>query len=367
MSRTNNGKTIVFMAMALSQPRCIKRVTSFKEYGFNCVVYGYDRGKYDINSYPQDVQVSHIGFLKDNEYFGKAFKVFWDIVKICKHHRKERPIYYAFGIFQALYLKLLGERYVYEISDILYAYPKFKRLLGLFKTVDKWIIHSSLATVMTSGGFYTFFNIKSSKIFVIPNKVSPSLTRPPLKIKQGNDDKLSFGFVGSLRYQTILDFASVIGENFPKYEFHFWGGLREGTMKDRVDALVNEYGNIFYHGAFRSPTDLPMLYDTFDMTVACYQISSLNEKIAEPNKLYESMFFSKPIIVSEGIYLADRVKELECGYTINANNKDLIRQFVESLKKDVVIRLSKQISQIEEVEIVNNQDDLNDYIWSIIR
>lgn len=357
-----NNKSIVFLAMALSQPRCIKRVESLKDYGFNCIVYGYDRGKYDINTYPKDVNVFHLGILKDNEYVGKAIKVFHDIVKVRKRHRKEPPVYYAFGIFQALYLRLLGERYIYEISDILYAYPKFKRLLRLLKFIDSKIIHGSLATVMTSGGFYSFFKIESPKIFVIPNKVSPSLHRPPFKVKQDNTKSLSFGFVGSLRYKTILAFAEVVGEEYPQHEFHFWGGLKEGPMKASVDRLTNSYENIHYHGAFRNPIDLPIVYDSFDITVSCYQVFSLNERIAEPNKLYESIFFSKPIIVSEGIYLSERVKELNCGYCIDANDKEKVREFIDSLSVDGVYKLSEHISHIDEKLIVNDQNKLNDFI-----
>lgn len=364
MTKTNNDKIIVFLAMALSQPRCIKRVTSLRGYGFNCVVYGYDRGKYDINSYPDDISVTNLGQLKDHEYFGKAFKVFKDIVRVRNNHRKEKPVYYAFGIFQALYLRLLGERYIYEISDILYAYPKFKRILGLLKFIDKRIIRGSLATVMTSGGFYSFFNIDSPKIFVIPNKVSPSLHRPPIKAKLGKTNSLSFGFVGSLRYKTILDFAEVLGEAYPQHDFHFWGGLKEGPMKASVDRLTNSYGNIHYHGAFRSPVDLPIVYDSFDITVSCYQVSSLNERIAEPNKLYESMFFCKPIVVSDGIYLSERVKELNCGYCIDASPKEKIREFIDSLSVDTVYKLSEHISHIDEKLIVNDQNKLNDFIWT---
>jgi len=362
MNKINNGKTIIFFAMALSQPRCIKRVTSLRDYGFNCVVYGYDRGKYDINAYPQDVIVSHLGVLKDNEYICKAIKVLWDIIKVCKRHRNEKPIFYAFGIFQAMFLKLLGERYVYEISDILYAYPKFKRTLGLLKAIDKRLIRGSLATVMTSGGFFSFFNLELPKIFVIPNKVSPSLQRPQLKMTHKDAESLSFGFVGSLRYQTIIDFANVIGQDFPLHEFHFWGGLKDGPMKVSVDRLTNRFGNIFYHGAFRNPEDLPKVYDTFDITVSCYQVSSLNERIAEPNKLYESIFFSKPIVVSEGIYLSKRVKEMGCGYCIDANNKESIHDFIESLHWNTVMQLSKHISNIEKSLVVNDQSALNDFI-----
>jgi hypothetical protein len=364
MNRANNDRTIVFFSMALSQPRCIKRVTSLRDYGFSCIVYGYDRGKYDINDYPLNVKVYHLGILKDNEYVGKAIKVYRDIAKVRKRYSKEKPLYYAFGIFPALYLRLLGERYIYEISDILYAYPKFKLFLGILRALDKRIIRGSLATVMTSGGFYSFFNIDLPKVFIIPNRVSPLLQRPIFQITQMETGKLSFGFVGSLRYKTILDFADVIGESFPQYDFHFWGGLQDGPMKDAVDNLVGRYTNICYHGAFRSPADLPIVYESFDITVSCYQVSSLNERLAEPNKLYESLFFNKPIIVSEGIYLSDRVNEMDCGFCVNASSKELIYYFIKTLKVGEVKRLSEHISHFDEGLIVNNQKGLNEFILS---
>ena len=362
MNKQNNGKTIVFLAMALSQPRCIKRVASLKEYGFNCIVYGYDRGKYDVNSYPSDVTVVNLGQLKDNEYFGKGIKIFKDLLKVRRERRSTNTVFYAFGLFYAFYLRLSGERYIYEISDILYAYPKFKRILGILKTIDKRIIRDSVATVMTSGGFYSFFGLELPKVFVIPNRVSPSLTRLPFKANKETNNKLAFGFVGSLRYQTILDFARVVGESFPHHEFHFWGGLKDGPMKTAVDGLVNQFENVFYHRAFRSPEDLPEVYDSFDITVSCYQVSSLNERLAEPNKLYESMFFNKPIVVSDGIYLSDRVREMDCGYCIDASGKASIKRFVNSLNVEAVRDLSRRISLIDEKLIVSNQNDLNEYI-----
>ena len=364
LNQSDSNKNIVFIAMALSQPRCIKRITSFQEYGFDCTVYGYDRGKYDINDYPKDIPVHHLGMLKDNEYIRKSFKVLRDVIKIRRTHKGKDTVFYAFGFFQALYLRILRKKYVYEISDILYAYPKFKRVMRLLKSLDKRIIRGSLATVMTSGGFYSFFGIESSNVFIIPNKVSPSLKRPTIiQISKEKSDKLAFGFVGSLRYQTILDFAQVVGESFPQHEFHFWGGLKDGPMKDAVDGLVSRFGNVYYHGAFRSPDDLPTVYDTFDITVSCYQVSSLNERIAEPNKLYESMFFCKPIVVSDGIYLSERVKELECGYCIDASSKESIFKFISSLNMHDVRTVQDNISLIDKSQIVNDQDSLNEYVW----
>lgn len=359
------NKKIVFIAMALSQPRCIKRVISFKERGFECQVFGYDRGKYDINSYPEDVSVTNLGRLEDNKYFWKSIKVFRDIVRIKKANHSKGTIFYAFGFFQALYLKLLGERYIYEISDILYAYPKFRRFVKPLKALDKRVINGSLATVMTSGGFYSWFGVESPKVFVIPNKVSPLLQRPSLNLSFEKTGKLTFGFVGSLRYKSITLFAEVVGESFPEYEFHFWGGTTEKSLA-KCKQLTDSFNNIHYHGPFRSPQDLPKIYGSFDITIACYQVASLNEKIAEPNKLYESLFFCKPIVVSDGLYLSDRVRELDCGFCVNPDSKETIHDFISSLTIERVKQIAIIESNLDLKEIINNQSALNDFIWEKI-
>ena len=56
---------IVFIIHALSQPRCIKRVTSLQQAGFECAVYGYNRGNYDINTYPETIKVKVLGSMEN--------------------------------------------------------------------------------------------------------------------------------------------------------------------------------------------------------------------------------------------------------------------------------------------------------------
>ena len=66
--------------------------------------------------------------------------------------------------------------------------------------------------------------------------------------------------------------------------------------------------------------------------------------------------------MSDGIYLSDRVKEMGCGYTIDASSKDSIKVFVASLNFDEVWALSEHISHIDTKLIVNDQGHLNNYI-----
>ena len=342
----------------LSQPRCIKRVKAFYDDGFECHVYGYDRGKYDINVYPEGVKVFNLGIVRDREYFHKIIKTIKNIWNITRQYKQNHVIYYAFGFLQAMLLRLLGRRYIYEISDILYAYPRFRYVLPLIKKIDKGLIRKSFITTMTSGGFYKFYGLKESNIIILPNKVSTILNREAVQPIRQPLDHLSFGFVGSIRYATVFRFAEVIGHYYPQHSFHFWGG----TNPNLQSLLNKEYRNVFWHGLFKNPSDLPSIYQSIDVVVACYETKSLNERLAEPNKLYEALFFCKPIIVSDGIYLSERVKELKCGFCIDASTVEQIKVFIDRLNVLDINKISEHEYLLPLEESVHDQKELNERV-----
>lgn len=343
---------IIFLAGLLSQPRCIKRVTSLCNYGFNCIVYGYKRGNYDVNNYPKNIAVNNLGVLKNKDYGRKLIKIWKDVSEVCDTQKNE--VFYAFGLLFSLILMIKKKKYIYEISDVLYAYPRFKIAMPIIKWLDKKIILKSELTIMTSGGFYDFFNIHNDKILIIPNKVSENLRRNIHVLSLNPHNGIKFGFVGAVRYETIFRFAEVIGRFFPQHCFHFYGGMSDANEK-LVKSLVNQYRNIFSHGVFKSPDDLNNIYNSVDVIVACYDVKSLNEQIAEPNKLYESLFFAKPIIVSQNTYLEKRVKDMKCGYAIDASSVISICSFIESIDIAELNKISLFESQTNESEIVNDQ------------
>ena len=104
------------------------------------------------------------------------------------------------------------------------------------------------------------------------------------------------------------------------------------------------------------------MYDNVDVVVACYDTTTFNERVAEPNKLYESLFFCKPIIVTEKTFLALRVRALECGYEINASTDENIISFLNKITVDSVNRKMHNISKIRTSEMI---DDPN-YMFSAL-
>lgn len=348
---------IVFIVGALSQPRCIKRITSIAQAGFDCVVYGFNRGVYNCNVFPDNITVKTLGSLQNGSGYLTKFKTYKkEIYKIIEENGRDNVLYYGFGMLPVVWLHIYKVKYIREISDILYAYPSFKFVEPFLRAFDKKLIRRSLLTIMTSEGFKRYYNVNDSNIIVQPNKVNSSLLtvkRIPLLDTCGKH--LVFAYVGAIRYDTIFRFAETIGKYYPQYEYHFYGETYKKNM-DIVDYLVSTYSNVKKFGAFKNPDDLPEIYEKIDVVTACYQVSSKNEQIAEPNKLYEALFFCKPIVVSNGIFLSEQVKKFNCGYCIDASSEELIKDFIDSLNGKELADISNREYQMDASICVDNEE-----------
>mgnify|MGYP000908847405 CR=1 FL=1 len=353
----NNSK-IVFLLESISQPRCIKRINSFISHGYDVEIYGIDRGKYNQNAAISGKNINIIDNQIDGKkHINKFISNNASIKKIISKYNSKETVFYSFGFALTLSLKLNGcKNYIYEISDILYGYKKFDLLRPLFVRIDKYFIKNSILTIMTSQGFADFFfkNKYPDNIIVQPNRLSvffSDIQRPELNFDL-NSKKLRFAYVGAFRYpNTVFRFAKIIGKFYPQHEFHFYG---DSILTNQIISISESYENVKYFGSFKNPDDLIPIYNNFDVVVACYDIQSLNERIAEPNKLYEALFFNKPIIVSKNTFLSKKVEKLNCGYAIDASNDDNIKTFVDSINDKEINEMIKDIFSIKNDEIIDD-------------
>ena len=354
---------VVFIVDNLSLPRCIKRITAFIEHGVNVKVYGYDRGRSHCNQFPFDVHVVILRQLTDGkDYFSKLKSIKDDVRRVVIENSDDDSIFYSFGFIASLMLAKMGTKFVYEISDVRYAsYKKFAPFIAIFKYIDKWIIKKSFATVMTSGGFKEFFNSNKKEIFVIPNKVSNYWSFYSRESIKPNNNRIRFAFVGLLRYISIFKFAKVIGEKFPNHSFDFYGAPSKEISQKMMNGLKS-YENVRFNGPFKNPEDLGKIYKDIDVVVSCYDIKTLNERIAEPNKLYESMFFCRPILVSQNIFLSKQVEKFGCGYSVDALSEESIYQFVKTLSIKDLISISEKDLNVPPQELLDNTKVIIEFI-----
>lgn len=75
-----------------------------------------------------------------------------------------------------------------------------------------------------------------------------------------------------------------------------------------------------------------------DLLFALYDPSIPNNVLASPNKLFEAMMCSKPIIVNEGVATADKVRDEKCGLVVPYGDNDALKEAVLYLKNNPDIR-----------------------------
>lgn len=357
-------KKIVFILNNITITRCLKRITEFIENGYEVDVYGFKKHDEEGYAQPKGFEISVLGvFSQEQSYFARL-KVYYKSLKpLFKKYKKQDVIFYYFFFNIAFAARLQCRRpFIYEESDMPYLGIGNELIRRWLSFVDKKIIKKSLLTVMTSEGFidYHFGKERPANIIVVPNRVNPAMIDLPYTCKKHDLNHLSIAFVGGFRYKSVLNFAYVIGDSFPQHEFHVYGNILENGKE--LEKLCSRYRNIHFHGKFRNPDDLPTIYESIDMVLAAYDSTSINAQYAEPNKMYEAIFFRVPIIVSEGTFLSKKVEALNIGYSVNGLDKNEIQQFLSNITQKEYNGKMQGLNAIPQKEAINMNPALFEYL-----
>lgn len=357
-------KKIVFVLNNITLTRCIKRVSEFIDYGYEVEVFGFRKQGEEGYATPPNFKISVIGeFSKSQSYFARLMVYYKSLKQLFKKFNNQDVIFYYFFFNIAFAARLLSRRpYVYEESDMPYTGIRNTIIRKWLGGIDKKIIKQSLLTVMTSEGFidYHFGDARPNNIIVVPNRVNPLLLDLPYQHKELDINHLSIAFVGGFRYNSVINFVKVIAEHFPQHEFHAYGVILE--HEEELKSLCEKYGNIHFHGKFRNPDELPSIYEKIDLVVATYDATSVNAQYAEPNKLYEAIFFRTPIVVSSNTFLAKKVTKLGIGYHINALEEQEIMSFINGLTAEGINEKVRALKALPQEYAINKNPELFEYL-----
>lgn len=354
-------KNCIFVVTQLSQPRCIKRMTTLYKTGVPIKIYGFDSGLCSEN-----IANFHLPITEIIKNTGKnKISRFIFIIKTVRRIIKSNPyddIFYLFGFEIASLARMLGcKRYIYEEADISAVKKHNSFIRKILLSIDRRTISKSLLTVFTSQGFvkYIFNKKQPSNVILIPNKLSDYFNhdkRDKILLNRIDINHIKFAFIGHIRYpNTIIRFARVIGRKFPQHEFCFYGDI---ACNWYIDDEIRSFPNIHFYGSFANPYDLEQIYSNIDINIVCYDTSSINVKIAEPNKLYESIYFGTPIIVSKGTFLEEKVNTLQVGKGIDAFSDEAIIDFVMSLNEKELQKYVYNMKKIDSQYLIDDPKDL---------
>ncbi len=134
----------------------------------------------------------------------------------------------------------------------------------------------------------------------------------------------------------------------------FYGGMiaKDRGLKDLVIACEQTGARLIVAGHGPDEAELLDLIDSspassylgtipyaevLERTAGCDAIAALydpavpNNRLAAPNKLFEAMMFSKPVLVSEETAAAEIVREVGCGIAIPYGDREALRRALETL------------------------------------
>jgi len=350
--------TIILILNSVQNQRCIKRIDEFLYNDYSVYAYGFKRDT-TYHTQPENFNIEILDeFSNRKNYVSRILIYFKKIKKLQNKFKHDNILYYYFGLDIAMVGILLSKKpYIYEESDLSHTYIRSNLIKCILERIDKYIIRHSYRTVLTSEGFYSYHfgnyhKHKLDNIFIIPNRLNINILNVKYdRRRTPNINNLKFAFVGGARFKSVFNFVEVFAKNFPEHEFHFYGNPMIDA--DKYFELGRKFSNIHFHGPFKNPIELPKIYQCIDLVLSTYDTFYENVRYAEPNKLYEAIYFEIPIIVSKNTYLADKVKRLNVGFEINALDDDEIISFIRSLSVQMLNEKSQACAKIDKNKLIN--------------
>ena len=320
---------LIVLAQSMEQPRIVKRINQKAQEYESVHVFGFTRNVHSVQNHEilkqsENVKITIAGQLRNKQYLQRAFTFVRLLGLIYGQYGFKKKNIYVFGLdLRILSFFIANAEIDYEISDVIWLYAgKAKR--KIFSYLDNFLASRSRRVVFTTKSFYdTYYknSVSENQMVIAENKLETYGKVAP--IEQMKTDRVRIAYIGSFRYVKIIENLIGTVSHNDNLILNFYGATHGGSLMERIDKATYDCSNIFYHGPFKNPDDLERIYKENNINFVVYDNTLENEKIAMPNKYYESGFFNIPIVCAKGTYVGERVLENKMGWTIDTDKKSI--------------------------------------------
>jgi succinoglycan biosynthesis protein ExoL len=321
---------ILSVLQLLGHPRDSKRIAMLKQAGFEVEAAAFERD-YHSGRLP-DCPVETLGKISHGQYFKRLLKLPSVFLKL-RRAMKRNQIVYASGQDMALMSLVSGvglkRPVIVEVGDVREVLTADGIKGKIARTIEKWAIGACKLIVVTAPSFYNIYYRQwlktSTPGLVIENKLENAFVNEVqsngVSAPAGKpfvDRPFRIGYYGLLRDKWSWDVLESLAVNIPGKIEIVLAGLPMDPMLE-IPKLVEQHANIEYRGEYKSPDDLPSLYNSVDMVWVCYppiREDDWNLKWARPNRFYQSCLFQKPTFTRSGCQDAVDVEKYEIGMIV---------------------------------------------------
>ena len=368
MSRDSKPIKILSVLPVLGQPRHSKRLEMLRGNYSNVQVAYFDR-EYHNGRLP-DVKKVCLGSIRHGKFASRVFKFVLSIPKLRALINKSDVIYVSNAdmaylcVIASLFLKRI---IVLEIGDIRKIQTSKLYYGQIIRVIEKQLLKSCSLMVVTSEHYINEYYRKwvgsNIETLVLENKLEKGCGFKEKRslFEKSNKDVITIGYFGLLRCSWTFKTLERLVMQYPnKFEVLVAG---YSILKEYSSERIAHIEGFKYFGKYKSPLDLPKLYNQVDIVWGCYPYpdnSDWNWRWARTNRFYESLFFSKPIIALEHSGDSSFIKENNLGVLLPLD-KDL-NNVVNHLNKIDRCKLTVWRNNIknvpEEVYIYTNETEL---------
>jgi succinoglycan biosynthesis protein ExoL len=332
---------LLFFLSSPPNPRFIKQLNYLSSRNYNVTLVYYNRRlmPFFSDELDPDIFIVKVGdipsygnfIIRSFGYFKSYPKLLYTLSKI-KHdsvlvNRHDSLLLY-------LFCTMFKKRFVIvEIADVPEYAFKNDFISVSFNWFEKLIFKKFVDKLIVTSPKYIdhhYINlVKRDDTFVLENKplsfFMPRLANTESCSREGVE-KIVIGCIGIIRLKAMKFLIDSI-KSFDNFEVHIHG---DGVGREEIEKLCIKYNNVKYFGPYNFFKQISEIYNSIDIVYIAYEVEINvinNMNIALPNKMYESMYFNKPVIVSENTYLSERVLNHGIGEAIQyGNSVDLVEK-----------------------------------------
>lgn len=358
---SDNPINILSALPLVGHPRDAKRITMLKQAGFRVEAVAFNR-PYHTGRLP-DCRVEPLGEIDSGRYMRRLLKMARALPTVRRAIRRNSMVY-ASGPDMALLALVAGfglrKPVALEVGDIREIQLASGIAGRLIRQLDKRLVDSCALLVVTAPKFLEIYYrewLKSSvPAVVIENKLesdfADEIASPALRTSDHDRSNfarrpLRIGYFGGLRCEWSWSVLRELAVSRPNDVEIVLAGYPMNPQ-DLPDQVL-EYENIEYLGEYRSPQDLPSLYERIDLVWACYQHIGPNDwnlRWARPNRFYESCLFGKPLVSRAGCSDAVEVERFNIGLIIDEEGIDSVVERIAGITADDLDTWTRNVSTL---------------------
>lgn len=343
---------IAYQVELLSNSLFYKLTKSIAELGNKVIAIGVKReiksssGKIEEVDFSESMKLHNVSYLEIpvNISYARGLRNFLGVLsyqsKVMREvmkRVKDIDVLYAIDFLMAIPLATISlmkrKRFIYHIADNFVDAYKVPRILKpFFLMIDKLLVNIASAIVIPDETRITKYLEKHRhKMYIIYNSPEDIFNQVDIHERKNDQSKgtLRIAYFGVLTEDRFLKELCKTVTEIGSLELHI-GGF--GPLESYISEQAKHCERIKFYGKIPYTKVLDIQKDA-DLLIAMYDPSVANNRRSSPNKLFEAMMLSKPIIVSKGMGVENFVISNNIGfvseYSIQSFNH-LIRSILEN-------------------------------------